>query len=35
MKPEHRAWIERLWSILDAATDDVLRHVSRSAHPPS
>jgi len=20
MKPEHRAWVDRIWSILDAAT---------------
>lgn len=25
MKPEHQEWIDRIWAILDQATDDVLR----------
>jgi tyrosine decarboxylase/aspartate 1-decarboxylase len=25
MKPEHRTWIERIWSMLDVATDSVLQ----------
>jgi hypothetical protein len=24
MKPEHLAWVDRIWEILDGATDSVL-----------